>query len=59
MVFNCLGCGISVSTKQNNCPYCKNNNTESIEMLTGTIGKPEKAEWRERMKGTILSYVHR
>lgn len=59
MVFNCLGCGISVSTKQKQCPYCKINNTESIEMLTGTASKPEKIEWREKVKGTILSYVQR
>lgn len=59
MIFNCLGCGVSVSTKREKCPYCKVNNVEAIEILTGVVSQPTKAEWRERIKGTILSYVHR
>lgn len=59
MIFNCLGCGISVSTQKNNCPYCKNDNSDAIEMLTGRPHKKEKNEWREKMKGTILSTVLR
>jgi hypothetical protein len=57
MIFNCIGCGISISTKKNSCPYCKNNNAENIEMLTGVAPRQEKTQWRERVKGTILSYV--
>jgi hypothetical protein len=44
------------------CPYCKANNSEFIEIMTGAARKrPDKmpAELRERVKGTILSYVHR
>ena len=59
MIFNCLGCGISVSTNKVMCPYCKMDNVEAIEMLTGVVRKDDKAEWRERVKGTILSYVLR
>lgn len=59
MIFNCLGCGISVSTHKAKCPYCKIDNTECIEMLTGVVSRPEKDDWREKMKGTILSLVHR
>jgi hypothetical protein len=59
MIFNCLGCGISISTNRLRCPYCKKENAETIEILTGVVKKPETTEWRERVKGTILSYVHR
>ena len=59
MIFNCLGCGISVSTNKVMCPYCKADNAEAIEMLTGVVKKDDKAQWRERVKGTILSYVLR
>jgi RNA polymerase subunit RPABC4/transcription elongation factor Spt4 len=59
MIFNCLNCGLSVSTQRSRCPYCKKDNSETIEMLTGIIRRPEKAEWRDKVKGTILSYVHR
>lgn len=63
MIFNCLGCGISISTKREKCLYCKCDNTDAIESLTGLhtnrISTPQKAEWREKMKGTILSLVHR
>lgn len=60
MIFNCLGCGISISTKKEKCLYCKHNNAEAIEVLTGVVSSsPEKTEWKERMKGTILSLVHR
>lgn len=59
MIFNCLGCGVSVSTHKISCPYCKTDNTESIEMLTGVKLHPdEKNMWKERIKGTILSHVH-
>lgn len=57
MIFNCLGCGISISSHRFNCPYCKHDNSETIEMLTGVVKRDEKAQWRERVKGTILSYV--
>jgi hypothetical protein len=59
MIINCLGCGISVSTNRFTCPYCKKDNAEAIEMLTGVVKKVDKAQWRERVKGTILSYVLR
>lgn len=57
MIFNCLGCGISVSTNKVSCPYCRCDNAETIEMLTGVVKRDDKAQWRERVKGTILSYV--
>jgi hypothetical protein len=59
MIFNCLGCGISISTNKNNCPYCKTDNIEAIEMITGVRKKDEKEQWRDRVKGSILSYVLR
>lgn len=59
MIFNCLGCGVSISTNKNRCPYCKADNADCIEMLTGIRRKSEKAELKERMKGTILALVHR
>jgi ABC-type ATPase with predicted acetyltransferase domain len=59
MIFNCLNCGISISTNKNNCPYCKTDNVEAIEMLMGTGKKEDKELWRERVKGSILSYVLR
>lgn len=59
MIFNCLGCGTSISTKREKCPYCKVNNIEAIEVLTGIASKPAQTEWKERIKGTILSYVLR
>jgi hypothetical protein len=57
MIFNCLNCGISVSTNRYKCPYCKHDNAEAIEMLTGIVKKEDKSQWRERVRGTILSYV--
>jgi ABC-type ATPase with predicted acetyltransferase domain len=59
MIFNCENCGISISTNRITCPFCKKNNSECIEMLTGTAPKNEKALWKERVKGSILSYVLR
>lgn len=59
MIFNCLGCGTSVSTNRLKCPYCKTNNAEVVEVLTGIAPKVERDQWRERVKGTIFSYVHR
>jgi hypothetical protein len=62
MIFNCLQCGTSISTKHEHCIYCKANNTEIIQVLTGknklTLGR-EKLDLREKLKGTILSYVLR
>lgn len=59
MIFNCPGCGIAISTNRNRCPYCKADNIECIEIITGVVRKNDKNEWRERMKGTIFSLVHR
>jgi hypothetical protein len=59
MIFNCLNCGISISSKRNACPYCKKDNIEAIEMLAGTRKKEDREQWRERIKGSILSYVLR
>ncbi len=59
MIFNCLGCGVSVSSHKYKCPYCKSDNAEAIEMLTGIRKKDDKLQWRDRVKGTILSYVLR
>lgn len=59
MIFNCENCGIAISTNKISCPYCKKNNSAYVEMLTGVVPKMEKAQWKERVKGTILSYVLR
>jgi len=59
MIFNCLGCGVSISSNRHNCPYCKKDNADSVEMLTGKVAVQDKTQWRERIKGTILSYVLR
>ncbi len=57
MIFNCENCGISISSKRIYCPHCKKNNSELIEIITGVTPKHEKTQWRERIKGTILSHV--
>lgn len=59
MIFNCENCGISISSKKTSCPYCKKNNNEYLEVLSESAPHRENAQWRERMKGTILSYVLR
>lgn len=60
MIFNCLNCGISISTKCERCAYCRTDNSEIIGTLTGIKKSPQTSEnitWREKFKGTILSYV--
>lgn len=59
MIFNCIGCGVSISSNRKNCPYCKIDNIEHIEVLTGIAPKTETTQWRDRVKGSILSYVLR
>lgn len=59
MIFNCTGCGISISTQRDKCPYCKTDNAKCIEMITGIKKVTEKMELKEKLKGTIFSFVHR
>jgi len=59
MIFNCLNCGISISSNKNMCPYCKKDNAEAVEMLMGVRKKEDHDQWREKIKGSILSYVLR
>jgi hypothetical protein len=63
MIFNCTNCGISVSSKRENCPYCRISNVEVIEMILGRahgdIRTKERLQLREKVKGTIFSYVLR
>jgi hypothetical protein len=40
--------------------YCRTDNSEIIGTLTGIKKSPQTSEnitWREKFKGTILSYV--
>jgi hypothetical protein len=59
MIFNCKGCGISVSTHRNKCIYCKSDNTEYIELITGIKANKENVNIGEKIKGSIFSFVHR
>ena len=62
MIFNCIHCGISISTKKMHCPYCKTDNAEIINMFTDRRQaglQKESAITHEKLKGTILSFVLR
>lgn len=59
MIFNCTHCGISISTKRVHCPYCKADNLEMIELMSGVKSSKEKLQLNEKVKGTILSFVLR
>lgn len=59
MIFNCLNCGISISTRNENCPHCKIGIMETLEHLTGKSKKKDYLAWKERVKGSILAMVAR
>ncbi|MCC6643710.1 hypothetical protein IT411_03085 [Candidatus Peregrinibacteria bacterium] len=59
MIYNCLNCGIAISTKKENCPHCKISNQEAISHLSGKTRKTEYFDWKEKLKGSILTLVTR
>lgn len=59
MIFNCLNCGVSISTKKENCPHCKTSNIEALEHITGKSRKKSYLAWKDRVKGSILTLVAR
>lgn len=59
MIFNCLNCGVSISSRKENCPHCKISNLEAMEHLSGKSRKKDYLDWKERIKGSILTLVTR
>jgi heterodisulfide reductase subunit C len=59
MIFNCFHCGISVSSNRENCPHCKANNYESIQIIAGLSKKKEQKALKEKIKGSIMAFVLR
>ena len=59
MIYNCLNCGIAISTKIDNCPHCKISNLEAIEHLSGKTPKKDYFNWKDKLKGSILTLVAR
>jgi hypothetical protein len=59
MIFNCLNCGVSISSRTECCPHCKASIMETLEHLTGRSGKKEYLAWKDRVKGSILAMVAR
>ena len=61
MIFNCLNCGLSISTKRETCVYCKTKNSEIIQTFTRAPKplKSEKHQVKTKFPGTILSFVLR
>ncbi len=63
MIFNCINCGVSISSKRMNCTYCRASNAEIVEVMEGrqhaSINNKEKLQLKERAKGTIFSFVLR
>lgn len=59
MIFNCLNCGVSISSHTENCPHCKISTMEALEQLTGRSNRKEPVALKGRVKGTILSFVTR
>lgn len=35
MIFNCINCGVSISSKRLNCTYCRASNAEIVEVMEG------------------------
>ncbi len=59
MIFNCLNCGVSISSRQENCTHCRISNQESLQYLTGQVKHREVVAWKEKVRGTIFSFVTR
>jgi len=59
MIFNCLNCGVSISSRNEHCPHCKISNLEALDHLTGKSKKREYLAWKEKVKGSILTMVAR
>jgi len=59
MIFNCLNCGVSISSHQKTCPYCHKNNMPLIDMMKDEKKQTEENQWKLKTRGTILSFVHR
>ena len=59
MIFNCLNCGVSISSNQKTCPYCRQNNAQIIDMMKDDKIQTEENNWKLKTRGTILSFVHR
>jgi adenine-specific DNA methylase len=59
MIFNCLNCGVSISSRKENCPHCRISNHEAREHLSGKSKKPDYLAWKQRVKGSILTLVTR
>ncbi|KKP40545.1 MAG: hypothetical protein UR28_C0001G0055 [Candidatus Peregrinibacteria bacterium GW2011_GWF2_33_10] len=54
MIFNCLGCGKSVSSRMDICPYCKFVQTEIVAALE-EMQSHKSLSVGENYKGTIFS----
>lgn len=59
MIFNCLNCGVSISSRHENCPHCRISNLEAMDHLSGKSKKNDYLAWKERIKGSILTLVTR
>lgn len=59
MIFNCLNCGVSISSRNDNCPHCRTSNLEAMDHLAGRTKKIEYLAWKARIKGSILTMVTR
>lgn len=59
MIFNCLNCGVSISTHKENCPHCKISTMEALDHLNGKTQKKDYLLWKDKIKGSILTFVTR